>query len=54
MKTNLIKFLLLFTCFTFAQTSKINNVNNFLLRNSGAILDKNKDVDGYYFYYIVD
>ncbi|MFC4817501.1 MULTISPECIES: DUF6770 family protein [unclassified Flavobacterium] len=38
----------------FSQTSKIGGVNNFILRNSGAILDKNKDVDGYYFYYLVD
>lgn len=38
----------------YSQKSKINGVNNFTLRNSGAILDKNKDVDGYYFYYIVD
>lgn len=37
-----------------SQIGKIANVSNFSLRNSGAILDKNKDVDGYYFYYVVD
>ncbi|MGX7667977.1 DUF6770 family protein [Flavobacterium pedocola] len=49
--------LILLTALTlsgYAQTSKIDGVNTFVLRNSGAILDKNKDVDGYYFYYIVD
>ncbi len=38
----------------YCQTSKINEVNTFVLRNSGAILDKNKDVDGYYFFYMMD
>ena len=48
--------LLLFTLFAGlaanAQTSKINDVGTFNLRNSGAILDKQNDVDGYYFYYV--
>ena len=39
---------------SYAQTSKIGGVNTFMLRNSGPIFDKNKDVDGYYFYYVVD
>lgn len=39
---------------THAQTSKISDVNMFSLRNSGAIKDKNNDVDGYYFYYVGD
>ena len=55
MKKKLILSLLtIFTLNSFSQTSKIKDVNTFILRNSGAILDKNKDVDGYYFYYIVD
>ncbi|MGV7106356.1 DUF6770 family protein [Flavobacterium sp. U410] len=37
-----------------AQNTSIGGVNTFYLRNSGAILDKNHDVDGYYFYYVVD
>ena len=53
MKTRLL-LLLLITFNSFAQISKIDGVNNFSLRNSGPILDKNYDVDGYYFYYIVD
>jgi hypothetical protein len=38
----------------YAQIGKIAGVNNFSLKNSGPILDKNHDVDGYYFYYVVD
>lgn len=39
----------------FAQTKKIDNVNNtFKVKNSGAILNKDKDVDGYYFFYELD
>lgn len=37
-----------------SQINKINNIRNFSIKNAGAILDKNKDVDGYYFYYVVD
>jgi hypothetical protein len=52
------KLLLVATCLlslnSFSQLSKIDGVNTFLLRNSGAILDTNKDVDGYYFYYVID
>jgi hypothetical protein len=55
MKKNLLLTLVTLVAFNcYSQTGKINGVNTFLIRNSGAILDKNKDVDGYYFYYIVD
>ena len=37
-----------------AQISKIDGVNTFKVKNAGAIMDKNKDVDGYYFYYVLD
>ncbi len=37
-----------------AQFKAISGVNNFQIKNMGAILDKNKDVDGYYFYYVLD
>lgn len=50
----LLTLLVLFTANVFSQENKISDVNTFLLRNSGAILDKNKDVDGYYFYYVMD
>lgn len=54
MKTKIL-LLLTFISFTgYAQIGKIDGVSNFALRNSGAILDKNHDVDGYYFYYVVD
>ncbi len=49
--------LILLTAFTlvgYSQTSKINSVNTFVVRNAGPIIDKNKDVDGYYFYYVMD
>ncbi|MDI6034549.1 hypothetical protein QLS91_15825 [Flavobacterium sp. LB2P84] len=39
---------------TFAQEKKINEVNTFKVKNSGAILNKEKDVDGYYFFYELD
>jgi hypothetical protein len=51
------KFSLLLICVStviFSQISKIDGVSNFSLRNAGPILDKNHDVDGYYFYYVVD
>ena len=54
MKTKIL-LLLTFISFTAsAQIGKIDGVNTFSLKNSGAILDKNHDVDGYYFYYVVD
>ncbi len=38
-----------------AQNEKtLNDVGTFYLRNTGAIMDKNKDVDGYFFYYVMD
>jgi len=39
---------------TFSQTNKIEQVNTFIVKNSGSILDKEKDVDGYYFFYELD
>lgn len=54
MKTKLsLLFTLIYVC-SFAQDTKVSGVNTFSLRNSGTILDKNKDVDGYYFFYEVD
>ena len=37
-----------------AQTKKINEVNTFAVKNSGVILNKEKDVEGYYFFYEMD
>ena len=54
MKTRLLLLLTFLSVAGFAQISKIEGVNTFLVRNAGAIMDKNKDVDGYYLYYAVD
>lgn len=54
MKTKLLLLLTFLSVTGFSQISKIEGINSFALRNSGAILDKNNDVDGYYFYYVVD
>lgn len=54
MKTKFACLLILVSLSVQAQIGKIDGVSNFSLRNSGAILDKNHDVDGYYFYYVVD
>ena len=55
MKQNLLTALFLFlNCCLFAQDSKINDVATFTIRNAGPIMDKDNDVDGYYFYYIAD
>jgi hypothetical protein len=39
---------------SFAQTKVIDEVNTFKVKNSGAILNKENDVDGYYFFYELD
>lgn len=40
--------------FGFAQTKKIDAVNTFLIKNTGTIFNKEKDVEGYYFFYEMD
>lgn len=49
---------LLLTCLAvnigLAQTKKIDAVNTFVIKNSGEILNKEKDVEGYYFFYELD
>ena len=37
-----------------AQSSKISDVATFKMRNASAIMDKNNNVDGYYFFYVGD
>ncbi len=39
---------------TSAQEKTLNEIASFKIKNSGSFIDKNKDVDGYYFYYEVD
>ena len=50
----LLTVMTFFALNAFAQESKINDVNTFLLRNAGSIMNKENDVDGYYFYYVAD
>jgi len=53
-KIKCLLLVLLVTGLSFAQSKTIDAVNNFSIRNSGAIKDKNYNVDGYYFFYAVD
>ena len=38
----------------YAQQKTLDEITSFKIKNSGSLLDQNKDVDGYYFYYEVD
>lgn len=52
----LLKLVLIF-CVVFkisAQEKTLNEITSFKIKNSGAFMDMNNDVDGYYFYYQVD
>ncbi|MEE9408072.1 MAG: DUF6770 family protein [Polaribacter sp.] len=53
-KIVVIFLLLLQFSFLNAQSKVINNIVKFKMKNTGAFLDVNKDVDGYYFFYEVD
>ncbi|WP_242202681.1 DUF6770 family protein [Aestuariivivens insulae] len=44
----------LFSVSLIAQHKSLNEIASFKIRNAGALIDKNKDVDGYYYYYEVD
>tara|TARA_R110002050_G_scaffold94765_3_gene197346 strand:- start:80793 stop:82322 length:1530 start_codon:yes stop_codon:yes gene_type:complete len=46
--------LLMFCIALNAQQKSLNEITSFRLRNSGSMMDKNNDVDGYYFYYQID
>ncbi|MEZ4875814.1 MAG: DUF6770 family protein, partial [Flavobacteriaceae bacterium] len=39
---------------SYGQSKKLESITEFKLRNSGAILDKEKNVTGYYFFYLID
>ncbi len=55
MKNNYILILLSFFSVTLlAQEKALNEITSFKIKNSGFFIDKNNDVDGYYFYYEVD
>lgn len=53
-KPSLLMILLLLSVFMTAQEKSLSEITSFKIKNSGAFIDKNKDVDGYYFYYEVD
>ena len=54
MKKTSLLLLLCLANLTFAQTKKIEQVNTFKIKNSGSILNKENNVDGYYFFYEMD
>lgn len=54
MKTKILLLLAFISLTGYSQIGKIDGVSDFSVRNSGPILDKNNDVDGYYFFYILD
>lgn len=39
---------------SYAQEKTLTDITSFKIKNSGAFIDKNKDVDGYFLYYEVD
>ncbi|MBL4663518.1 MAG: hypothetical protein JKY22_08185 [Flavobacteriaceae bacterium] len=49
-------FLILFsiTALTYGQSKKLAQIGEFSLENSGAIMNKESNVDGYYFFYLMD
>ena len=49
-----ILFLLLQISLVNAQSKVLNNIVKFKMKNTGAFLDENKNVDGYYFFYEAD
>ncbi|HLN95460.1 MAG TPA: DUF6770 family protein [Flavobacterium sp.] len=54
-KTLLMAAIVLLGFVAQAQNEKtLTDIGTFYLRNTGAMVDKNKDVDGYYFYYVMD
>lgn len=53
-KTFLLLCALTISSSGWAQTKVLENLVNFKIRNAGAMMDQNNDVDGYYFFYEVD
>ncbi len=53
-KTITLLLILALVGFANAQEKTINEISSFKPRNSGTLMDKNNDVDGYYFFYEVD
>lgn len=55
MKSILITLaLLVITNFSTAQSKVLDGLTSFKLKNSGTLMDKDNNVDGYYFFYEVD
>ncbi|GAA4274991.1 DUF6770 family protein [Aquimarina gracilis] len=53
-KTITLFLMLLCLSFASAQEKTINEITSFKIRNSGTLMDKTNNVDGYYFFYEVD
>lgn len=53
-KCYLFLLLLIITMSSFGQSKKIDEITEFKLRNSGSIIDKDNNVNGYYFFYLID
>ena len=53
-KTITLLLILLGINFFNAQQKKLNEITSFKVKNSGTLMDKNNNVDGYFFYYEVD
>jgi len=53
-KISTISALCFFSILVSAQQKTLSEITEFKIKNSGAFMDKNNDVDGYYFYYEVD
>ncbi|MEP5254506.1 MAG: DUF6770 family protein [Winogradskyella arenosi] len=49
-----LAFICLLSVGVFAQQKSLSEITSFKIKNSGSFMDKNNDVDGYYFYYQVD
>ncbi|SDS54382.1 DUF6770 family protein [Gramella sp. MAR_2010_147] len=52
--SKLLVFCFLLTTLCFGQSRTLDNITDFKLRNSGAMLSHEKNVDGYYFFYEID
>ncbi|WP_299125068.1 DUF6770 family protein [uncultured Winogradskyella sp.] len=53
-KLSVILLTTIFCLSAFAQQKSLDEITSFRIKNSGSFMDKNNDVDGYYFYYEVD
>jgi len=53
-KIYVLLLLVLVATSSFGQSKKLDKITEFELRNSGSIIDKENNVNGYYFFYLID